>query len=220
MLPLTGVSGGRLHVDFFIVAKFAIEVGAIEVEGVGVPVVASGDGEDDAKAGKLRNGGESVEVIHAELLRESLCDEACFVLFDSTVGLPLDAKDPFASDDILVGGSGNVDPGSHTFEGADFTVHGLLPFRPVCAGLCFFKRFGVILKFGGGRFEEGFRVCEISIVAVCKVVGVRARVTGVLVVRMHIVTCGTTGGFIKFFACCSFSMLDCKIFCCGVSSTR
>ena len=128
VLPLNVIAGGWLHVNFFVGVEFAIEVGTIEVESVNIPVIAGGNGENESKTGETCNWGEGVEVVNAKLLCEASSDEAGLVLFYGPIGLPFDVKNPFAADDVLVGGSGNVNPGSHTFEAVDFTVHGLLPF--------------------------------------------------------------------------------------------
>jgi hypothetical protein len=54
-LPLILIPGGCLHVNFFVVAEFAVEICAVKVESVDLPVVACGDGEDNADIGESRD---------------------------------------------------------------------------------------------------------------------------------------------------------------------
>ena len=85
------------------------------------------DGENDAEAGEMGDWGKGVEVVDAEFLSESLCNEACFVFLDSPIGLAFDLKDPLAAYNILVGRSRYGNPGTSFFKHGDFAVHGGLP---------------------------------------------------------------------------------------------
>ena len=98
-----------------VIIEFTVEVRAVEIECVDLPVVVRGDGKDGTNTGEAHDWGVSVKIIDAEPLRESAGYEARFVLLDGSVGLALDAKYPLAAYDVLVGGSGNIGPGSGIF---------------------------------------------------------------------------------------------------------
>ena len=60
-----------MHVNFFIRVKLAIEIGAVEVESVNIPVIAGSDGKNDLETGEACDWGEGIEVVDAELLCEA-----------------------------------------------------------------------------------------------------------------------------------------------------
>ena len=104
-----------MHVNVFVFAKFAVEVGAIEIKCVDDPVVSGGVREYNAEACESRDWGESVEIIDALSLSESARYEARLVFFDSSIGFPFDSENPLAADDILAGGFRDGDPSSRFF---------------------------------------------------------------------------------------------------------
>ena len=124
-----------------------------------------------------------------------------------------------SSNNVLVGRVRDINPSSCTFEGVDFRVHGLLPFWPVCAGLCFFDHLGIVLGFGCGCCKEFFIGCKVSVVAICEVAGICIRVIVMRCVRVHPVAHGSTGWHVIFFTCSGLSTLDGLLFCRGMWST-
>ena len=98
-----------------VIVELAVEVCAVEIKCVDLPVIACSNGKNGADTSKVCDWGISVKVINAEPLRESTGYKACFVLLNGSIGLALDAKYLFATDDVLVCRSGNVDPSSSIF---------------------------------------------------------------------------------------------------------
>lgn len=86
-LPLIVVAGGRLHVDVFIFTQLSIEVCAVEVKCVDVPVMSGGDSENGVETREFSNRRESVEIVHTKLLHKPLCNEVCLVFFNKTIGV-------------------------------------------------------------------------------------------------------------------------------------
>ena len=93
--------------NFFAVVQLTIEVRAVKIEGVSIPIIASSDGEDGPEAGEFGDGGKGVKIVHASLLCEPLHYKPGLVLLNRPIGIVLDTKDPFAANNILVGRSGN-----------------------------------------------------------------------------------------------------------------
>ena len=143
-LPLILISWGWLHVDVFIVVEFAIEVCAIKVEGVDLPVIACGDGKDGKDAGESCDWRISVKIIYAKPLCKSTSYEAGLVLLDSTVGVALDAENPFAANDVLSSRSRNVSPSSGVVQRLHLAVHSFFPFGPIGSGLCLCERLWIV----------------------------------------------------------------------------
>src|SRR3984885_579581 len=96
------VARRRLHIDFFIVVKFAIEKRAYEIETFYVPIVARRYGKNEANAGKPGDWRIGIKIIQAIYLGESSGYEACFVLVNAAIGVALDVEDPFAADNIHI----------------------------------------------------------------------------------------------------------------------
>jgi len=63
--------------------------------------MASGNGKDGVKTGEFGDRGKCFCVINTVNLSKSSCDESSLVLGNATVGVLLDVKDPFGSDDVL-----------------------------------------------------------------------------------------------------------------------
>ena len=88
-----------MHKDFFV--EFSIEKSAVEVENFNRPVKVSGNGEDGAKTGEFGNRGKCFRVIDTVNLSKSSCDKSSLVLGNATIGVLLDVKDPFGSNNVL-----------------------------------------------------------------------------------------------------------------------
>ena len=143
-LPLILISQGWLHVDVFIVVEFAIEVCAIKVESVDLPVIVCGDGKNSADAGESRNWRIGVKVIYTKPLCETTSYKAGLVLLGSAVGVALDAENPFAANDVLSGRSRNVSPSSGVMQCIHLAVHSFFPFGQIRSGSCLCESLWII----------------------------------------------------------------------------
>lgn len=213
ILPLNIITGGWLQVNFFVRVEFTIEICAVEVKGVDVPVVTSGNGEDVSETGEACNWGKGVEIVDAKFLCEASGNEAGLILFYGPVGLPFDAENPFASDDVFAGRSLNICPGFGFVEGSNFAIHRLLPFWPVGARSCLIECFRIVLYFRYGCFKEVFTFGEVGEVARSGVVGVCASVIIMGMIGVHPAAHGSGRWCVIFFTCGSFSLLDSSLFC-------
>ena len=74
-----------MHVNILISVEFAIEVGAIKVEGVNLPVIICSNGKNGVEADKLSNWRGGVKVVDTELLCESTCYKACLILLNGAI---------------------------------------------------------------------------------------------------------------------------------------
>ena len=205
LLPLIVVAGGRLHINIFVVIEFAIEVGAIEVESVGVPVVSGCDCENESEAGEFGNGGKGVKVVDAKFLCESLRNEARLVFFDGSVGLSFDAENPFAANNILAGGLGYYSPSACFFKCGEFMIHGFAPFWPVGMGSGLSEGFWVVVGFSHGSFKELLIVCKVNEVEGVEVGGKCAGRAGVRPVWVHPTALCFSGRLVEFFTCDGFA---------------
>ena len=93
--------------------------------------MVSGDGKDGAKAGEFGDWSECFCVVDAIYLSESASDKSCFVLGDATVGIVLDVKNPFGSNNVLAGWMFDNGPSAHFVKRLELLLHGLLPHWPI-----------------------------------------------------------------------------------------
>src|SRR6267142_2171229 len=95
------VSGQLLHVDLLICIQLSIEVCGVEVKCFYVPVIARGDGKDEAEACELHDRGISVVVVDPINLCEASHYQVCLILIYASICFPLEPEDPLAPDDVL-----------------------------------------------------------------------------------------------------------------------
>jgi hypothetical protein len=189
-----------------------VEVGTIEVKSVNFPVIVGCGGKYESETGEAGNRGKCIEVVHTKLLHEPLCNKAHFVLLNGSVGLPLDAKDPLAANNVLAGGSRDCGPCVSIDEGGNLAVNCLLPFRPVRARACLVESFRVILSFSDSSVKDVLTICKESKIRRGRVGGEHANVIVMGIIGMHPTACFLAGWFIKFLARSPFSALNGSLF--------
>ena len=84
--------------------ELAMEEGIRDVELPDLPVGGEGDGEDDPDGSRFNNRAKCLVEVDVVLLRETAQYPACFVAVESAVSFEVMTKDPFARDDVGVGG--------------------------------------------------------------------------------------------------------------------
>jgi hypothetical protein len=76
----------------------------LDVELPYLPVAGERDGEDDPDDGRFNNRAEGLVEVDAVFLRETAQDPTGFIAVKRTIRLELVPKNPFAGDDVGVGG--------------------------------------------------------------------------------------------------------------------
>src|SRR6267142_1737834 len=156
------VSGRLLHVDLLVRIQLSVEVCGVEVECFYVPVVAHGNGEDEAEACEPRNRGVGVIIIDPVNLREASRNQARLVLIYASVRFLLKAEDPLAPDDVLSGQARDRGPSSSMLEQTYLAIHHIFPASPVRARSRLLHRLWVTFDFLNGRGDDLLVPCEVS----------------------------------------------------------
>src|SRR6266404_1365366 len=89
------ISWWLAHIYFFAVFEFSIEVCAVKVKSVDLPVVPSSHSQEKADASKSCNRRVRVIVIYAVDLSKATSYETCLVFLEHAVCFPLDTVNPF-----------------------------------------------------------------------------------------------------------------------------
>src|SRR6266850_5781555 len=156
------VSGRLLHVDLLISVQLSVEVCGVEVECFYVPVVARGDGKDEAEACEPRDRGVGVIIIDPVNLREASRNQACLVLIYASVRFPLEAEDPLAPDDVLSGQARDRGPSSSMLERTYLAIHRVFPASPVGARSHLLHGLRVTFDFLNGHGDDLLVPCKVS----------------------------------------------------------
>lgn len=117
--------GGLLAVDRLL--ECSMEEGIFDVQLMNRPVAAERDGEDGADRRRFDDGAECFLVVDAGLLQEATEYPSGLVACKRSVGVELVAKNPFAGDDVGVGGLWNKGPCCVISESAELVEHGCTP---------------------------------------------------------------------------------------------
>src|SRR6266404_3564673 len=88
------ISWQLMHIYFFAVFKFPIEVCTIKVKSVDLPVVPSSHSQEKTDASKSCNRRVCVIVIYARDLSKARSYKMCLVFLDCAVCFPLDMVNP------------------------------------------------------------------------------------------------------------------------------
>src|SRR6266404_11498 len=129
------ISWWLAHIYFFAVFEFPIEVCAVKVESVDLPVVPSSHSQEKADASKSCNRRVCVIVIYAVDLSKTTSYKMCLVFLDRAVCFPLDTVNPFFSHNLLMCRLWDVTPCASAIKSGDLCNHGLLPAWPIVACL-------------------------------------------------------------------------------------
>src|SRR6266404_4603739 len=89
------ISWQLMHIYFFAVFEFPIEVCTIKVKSVNLPVVLSSHSQEKTDASKSCNRRVRVIVIYAIDLSKVTSYETCLVFLDRAVCFPLNTVNPF-----------------------------------------------------------------------------------------------------------------------------
>src|SRR6266404_5831916 len=89
------ISWWLVHIYFFAIFEFPIEVCAVKVKSVDLPVVLSSHSQEKADASKSCNRRVHVIVIYAIDLSKATSYKTCLVFLDRAVCFPLNTVKPF-----------------------------------------------------------------------------------------------------------------------------
>src|SRR6267142_2588541 len=156
------VSRWLLHVDLLVHIQLSVEVCGVEVKCFYVPVVAHGDGEDEAEACKPCDRGICVIVVNPVNLHEASHYQARLVLIYASIHFPLEMEDPLAPDGVPSGRALDHGPRFGTLKRAYLAIHCLLPARPVGARSHLLYGLWVAFNFLDGCGNDLFIPCKVS----------------------------------------------------------
>jgi hypothetical protein len=143
------ISQGLLHINVFSLAKLAIEVHAIEVKRIDLPVIARGNRKDELNTGHLGHRRVGVKVVDPINLHETASNELRLVLVDAPIGLALHLKDLLAAYNVSVSRVRNGLPCTSFLQHSYFLVHCFFLARPIGVGLCITNGTWIVVSVKG-----------------------------------------------------------------------